>query len=91
MIVRVAGSRVRKIVATDSLVAQLWPQLKVATFSTNSQSCSSTGLLRPSSLRIDSICSGLANIPPMISAGSPPKNLNRKKISRITPARVGII
>src|SRR5688500_16476244 len=37
------------------------------------------------------ICSGLEILPASTCAGSPPTQLNRKKMSRITPAIVGII
>ena len=35
--------------------------------------------------------SGDAFMPAMISTGSAPKNLNRKKTSKITPSKVGTI
>jgi hypothetical protein len=37
------------------------------------------------------ICSGLEIFPASTCAGSPPTQLNRKKMSRITPRIVGII
>src|SRR6476659_9425004 len=37
------------------------------------------------------ICSGLEILPASTCAGSPPTQLKRKKISRMTPAIVGII
>ncbi len=74
-----------------SPVAQLLPQLNVKIDFTKIQSWTYQGSLRPSCCRIAWICSGVASSPPRISAGSPPKNLNRKKTNRMTPASVGII
>src|ERR1043165_3740316 len=45
----------------------------------------------PSWRRMLAICSGLEIFPASTCAGSPPTQLNRMKISRITPAMVGII
>ena len=91
MMVSVAGRRVEKMSEIASLVVQLLPQLKVKTCCTKTHSCSSTDLSRPSWARSDASRSGEAFMPAMISTGSPPKNLNRKKISKITPSRVGSI
>jgi hypothetical protein len=73
------------------LVIQLWPKSNVRICLTKIQSCTHHGWSRPSCWRIDSICCLSEICPARISAGSPPKNLNRKKISRTTPASVGII
>src|SRR5512137_430752 len=89
--VSVAGRRVAKMLLIASPVAQLLPQLKVKIAFTKIHSCTYQGSLSPSCWRIAWICSGVASRPPRISAGSPPKNLNRKKTKRMTPANVGII
>ena len=60
MTVSVAGSRDLKISSTGSRVAQLLPQSKVTTLVTNIQSCTGTGSFKPNSVRMDSICSGVA-------------------------------
>jgi hypothetical protein len=91
MMVNVAGRRVAKMSEIASLVVQLRPQLKVKTCWTKTQSCSITDLSSPNCARNEASRSGEAFMPAMISTGSPPKNLNRKKISRITPSRVGSI
>src|SRR5260221_12608219 len=45
----------------------------------------------PSCLRMLAICSGLEILPASTIAGSPPTQLNRTKMSRITPPIVGMI
>src|SRR3954470_13293899 len=91
VMVSVAGSRVRKIVDTCSRVIQLLPQSKVTISRTKMPSCTYHGWSRPSSRRMASICSWLAIWPARICAGSPPKSLNKRKISSTTPASVGTI
>ena len=91
MIVSVGPTRVRRMRETSSLVDQLRPKSKVNTCCTNTQSWYQYGWSTPSCLRMLAICSGLEILPASTCAGSPPTQLNRKKMSRITPARVGII
>ena len=55
--VRVAGSRVAKMLATVSLVAKLRPQSKVTMLFRWIQSCTYQGLFRPSWSRIACTCS----------------------------------
>ena len=89
--VNVAGNRVAKMLLIASPVAQLLPQLKVKIDLTKIHSCTYQGSFKPSCWRMAWICSGVASKPPRISAGSPPKNLNRKNTNRMTPASVGTI
>ena len=91
MMVSVAGRRVAKMLEMASFVVQLLPQLKVNTCCTNIHNCSRTGLSNPSWARMEARRSGEAFMPAMISTGSPPNSLKRKKISSITPNRVGSI
>jgi hypothetical protein len=89
--VNVAGRRVRKMLLIASPVAQLLPQLKVKMDLMKIHSWTYHGSFKPSCCLMASICSGVASKPPRISAGSPPKNLNRKNTNRMTPASVGTI
>src|SRR5438552_18163308 len=91
MIVSVGPTRVRMMRETSSLVDQLRPKSKVKTCCTNTHSWYQYGWSTPSCLRILAICSGLEILPASTWAGSPPTQLNRMKMSRITPAIVGII
>src|SRR5688572_17343472 len=91
MMVSVGPTRVSRIRDTSSLVDQLRPKSKVKTCCTNTQSWYQYGWSTPSCLRMFAICSGLEIFPASTWAGSPPTQLNRKKMSRITPAIVGII
>ena len=91
VMVSVAGRRVRKMSETCSRVSQLRPKSKVKMSRTKMPSWTNHGRSRPSSRRMASICSWLATWPARICAGSPPKNLKRKKMSTMTPARVGTI
>ena len=92
MIVSVAGRRVRKMCETFSLVAQLLPQSNVKICFTKIQSCTYHGLV-DAELRADvvDLLGRRESARRESRAGSPPNHLNRKKISRMTPASVGII
>jgi len=89
--VSVAGRRETKMLDTGSRVIQLWPKSKLKTCFRKTPSCTHQGWSSPSWLRIASICCLSATWPARTSAGSPPKNLNRKNTSRITPPSVGSI
>ncbi len=91
MIVSVGPTRVRMMRETSSLVDQLRPKSKVKTCFTNTQSWYQYGSSTPSCFLMLAICSGLEIFPASTCAGSPPTALKRKKMSRITPASVGII
>src|SRR5258706_12032170 len=91
MMVSVGTTRVTRMRETSSLVDQLRPKSNVNTCCTKTQSWYQYGWSTPSCLRMLAICSGLEIFPARTWAGSPPTQLNRKKMSRITPASVGII
>src|SRR6185503_10799989 len=91
MIVRVGPTRVRRMCETSSLVDQLRPKSNVKTCFTNTQSWYGMERSTPSWWRMLAICSGLEILPASTCAGSPPTQLNRKKMSRITPKIVGMI
>jgi hypothetical protein len=89
--VSVGPTRVTRMRETSSLVDQLRPKSNVKTCFTKTQSWYQKGSSTPSCLRMLAICSGLEILPASTCAGSPPTQLKRKKMSRITPKIVGII
>src|SRR5260221_9541615 len=91
MMVSVGPTRVTRMRETSSLVDQLRPKSNVNTCCTKTQSWYQYGWSTPSCLRMLAICSGLEIFPARTWAGSPPTQLNSKKMSRITPKTVGII